>query len=269
MNIFLLIGYLTLSTALQAKEPSTLTLGIFPHSSTTIIHDIHAPSHRAMEKALQTPIKVEITTTLDEFTQSLWSEKYDIAYIDPLMYPKAHDQYRYIPLVNAQLPQSATLVTYRASNIHTLSDIKKTHRLGFPPRQATNTRLMLSLLKNQGYFPHQDYQPHYSNNEFNCFMQVTLRLAETCPLSHVTIELLQRNGMMKRFRILAKSHEISSPIFIAHSRIPQKIRDKIRDVLVKNPLKIEPLGLNPYIVTLKKASDNEYDALRNLLKNGL
>jgi len=243
-------------------ESGSYQFGVFPHFSAGQIENMFAPIAVDLSKALGRPVALKTKSSYAAFTTELDRETYDIAFIQPFDYIRAHDLHGYIPLARRGERLAALIAVKADSPLETLADLKG-KKLGLPPEVAAVSHLTKMALLQAHIDPRTDLKIQYYKAHDSCLQQVLIGEIAACGTAAYPIRFFENKWHVK-FRVLAKSQSISHSLFVVHPRVPKSDREIILKTLLSLPNTdagrklLEKGELKPFIAV----TDAEYDSVR-------
>ena len=112
-----------------ALGTDVLTLAIHPYDSPSLLVARFQPLVSYLEKALQRPLELRVSSTYEEQIRDIVAGRIDIAYMGPTPYIRAHDRYQAgeaqrIQLVAAEVACLSSIVVRRDSGIERVADLR-------------------------------------------------------------------------------------------------------------------------------------------------
>jgi len=235
---------------------------VFPHFSAGQIENMFAPIAVDLSKALGRPVALKTKSSYVAFTTELDRESYDIAFIQPFDYVRAHDLHGYIPLARRGERLAALIAVKADSPLQTLADLKG-KKLGLPPEVAAVSHLTKMALLQAHIDPRTDVTIQYYKAHDSCLQQVLIGEVAACGTAAYPIRFFENKWHVK-FRVLAKSQSISHSLFVVHPRVPKSDREIILKTILSladtetGRKLLEKGELKPFIAV----TDAEYDSVR-------
>lgn len=259
---------LLLPTMVVASSASnkSFVFGVFPHISAAQIEKIFAPFTAHLTKEVGKKIHFRTKPTFNAFFYEIKNESYDIAFVQPFDYVKAHDQYNYVPLARRSAKLHGILVVRPDSKLNKISDLKG-RKIGLPPKSAAVSHLVKLTLSDHGLRPSKDlHLSHYKSHDV-CLNQLWLKKVDACGSALPPIRLFQKTWKVK-FREIARTQPIPTAVFVVHKRVPEGEKEAIQKAILswehsqdgRNMLKKNKF------TQFKSAKDSDYSLVREMSK---
>ena len=243
-------------------ETGTYQFGVFPHFSAGQIENMFAPIAVDLSTALGRPVALKTKSSYAAFMTELDRETYDIAFIQPFDYVRAHDLHGYLPLARRGERLAALIAVKDDSPLKTLADLKG-KKLGLPPEVAAVSHLTKMALLKAHLDPRTDVKIQYYKAHDSCLQQVLIGEIAACGTAAYPIRFFENKWHVK-FRVLAQSESISHSLFVVHPRVSKSDRDVILKTILSLPETaagrklLEKGELKPFVAV----TDAEYDSVR-------
>jgi phosphonate transport system substrate-binding protein len=263
MRYWLILFFLTFSAQSLAEKATPLSLGIFPHLPLYPLHKRYTSLASYLSKQLKHPVTLKTKSSCPEFRTALTQEEYDIALVQPFDYLIAHDQHHYKPLARKDTPLRAVLMVKKDSLFHTLDDLKQ-QEIVSPPKLTAITQLFSRHLK-QHHYTRDDFLLKHKANNFDCLHAVLLNQAQACVTAPHALHYRGTQEIHKNFRKIIQTDPIPHMVFVAHQRLPDITRQRVKDIIInwgKSPegkAMAQQTKLNRFVA----ATDEDYNILRS------
>lgn len=255
---------LTAGCSHNAHSTETLKVGIIPYDKPTKLREQFAPFAAYLaKKAGYQSSDVTVTEEYAGVLQALKSDQIDIAYLNPLSYALAVENFKSSPehLIPIAMPIMFGKLTYFGdvfvrsdSSIHSMKDLKG-KVFAFGDRTSSSGYLYpASMLMAAGIDPVKDIK--YSNlNGPQVVLAVENKQADAGAIFDGGIELAIKDPVARKgFRIIATTPELPNGMLVARGNLdPEKIK-KIRDAVLS--MANDPIGA----AALKKFSTDKWVA---------
>jgi len=260
---------LTATATVQPPADQEYILGVFPFIPASSIEGIFAPLAGEISRALGKPVKLRTATSFEKFMEELRGKTYDIAFVQPFDYIDIAKPEGYLPLAARNDRLSSHFVVKQDSMIKTLKDLKG-KSLGMPPKVSAVSFMNRIELKKAGISPDKDIKLVYLASHQACLQQLMIGKVDACGVSPPGVRLVEQQ-MKTTFRLIHKTPEIPSPLFVVKKGLPLNEREAIRKVLLSSDLTgVKPELRIMFIGDVKKpfrtTTDREYDPIRSQLK---
>ena len=161
--------------AARGAERHYYRFGVLPLQSPTMLAGMFLPLTDALEKSLHRPVQFVTAPSFAAFMRRVRRREYDIIYLNPLLYTRAHRWgYRVIVKVAGE-PFTGILVVRRDSPIHRLDPrtLPKGLRIGFPdPNAYAATVMTRQYMRSLGISVDRDFKVQYFGSQDSALMAV-------------------------------------------------------------------------------------------------
>jgi phosphonate transport system substrate-binding protein len=231
-SIFVIV-LMQLSLPLQATPenpaPDSYRLGIFPYMAPRKIVELFGPISTNMESTLKHPVKLESTTSFQDYRHLLEEQKLDIAMIQPFDYPKVVDEYGYLPLARQDEPLITRFMVREDSKYHSLKDLQGT-TIALPPEPSANARMSIRALYDNKLIPGRDITVTNFKSHDDCLQQVWIGEASACGTSSSPLLVFEKR-MQAKLRSIYDTPLIPHVLFVIHPRVPAESRAKLLQLI--------------------------------------
>jgi phosphonate transport system substrate-binding protein len=253
--------------AVQANPPipdGQYIMGVFPHLPPRQLEKVFSPMASDLGKAVNQRIILRTNTTFERFSQSLDTQVFDIAFVQPFDYVRIADKYGYRPLAARSEDLAAMLVVKEDSPLNTLQDLRGM-KIALPPAVAAVSYLIRDLLQKNGLDPDKDVTLSHHRSHMSCLQQVLIRAADACGTAAPPLRFFQHR-MKVKMKVVATSREIPHALFVIHPRVPDDKKQAIRQRIISwsdtedGKQLLERGRLKPFV----QVSDSDYDVIRRM-----
>ncbi len=257
-----------LNGASHASQAENYRFGVFPFLPPKALSAIFSPMTSELETVLGKDIDFRTKVNLDDFKKAMKSQEYDIAYLNPTQYIRAHDEGGYLPVARVSAPLKAILVVRRDSGVRTAADLKgRTVGLVGGP----NTVDPLSMLITLGFLDRNlqvglDWSAHYYKNPYACLQGVLLARVDACGALPVALSRLDPEVAAK-YHVVFETQSIPHSLIVVRSGFPNGDLEALRKAVLgwqhseAGQELLRGLGLGPFV----EVSDQDYDIVRKML----
>jgi len=255
--------------AVQANPPDTgspYIMGVFPHLPPRQLEKVFSPMASDLGSAINQKIVLRTNTTFERFSQSLDTQIFDIAFVQPFDYVRIADKYGYRPLAARSEELAAILVVKEDSPLNKLQDLRGM-KIAMPPAVAAVSYLIRDLLLENGMDPDTDVTLSNHRSHMSCMQQVLIREADACGTAAPPLRFFQHR-MKVKMKIVATSREIPHALFVIHPRVPDEKKQAIRQRIIswsdtiEGKQLLERGRLKPFV----QVSDSSYDVIRKMAR---
>jgi phosphonate transport system substrate-binding protein len=228
--ILLAVSMVLFSKGVFAQEGTVYSLAIVPQSQA--IQTARDWMLFVKKVSQDAGITLQITTyysSLPEFEASIKSGVPDFAYMNPYTVVMAHREQKYLPLISDKTPLVGVLVVHKNKNINSVQDLNG-QVLAFPAVDAFGASLyMRALLTNK---EHVHFTPKYVQNHDNVYWNVIL---DKVAAGGGVMDTLNRQpeSVRNQLKIIYQTPPTSSHALVAHPRVPEAVRQKVVDAILK------------------------------------
>lgn len=211
-----------------AAEP--LSLGVAPYFAPSRLEEIYAPAAAELSHSLRRSVSFRTSSSWDRFFSQLKAQQYDIALVHAFFYVPAADEFGYVPLARMREPFTAVVVVPQDSPIRGPDDLRG-KVIATPPPYLPAVHLGKKTLRDRGLVRGQTVKFEETRTVDACLQQALVGEAQACIAPPFAVNAFQaRNGV--RLRVLLEPPELPSPVFVAHRRVPESERERIRAALL-------------------------------------
>jgi phosphonate transport system substrate-binding protein len=264
----LLLSLMALNPVLSAQNSTerSLILGVFPYLSPIRMDDIYAPVSQELSSNLGLRIKFTTSSNLPKFREKLKSGYYDIAIVQPVLYPFAVDTIGYIPLVRMEEPIFSVIMVLESSPLRSIEDLKG-KKIATPPVFGPIVGLAKRSLVKQGISPDTDIIFETNKTVGSCFQKVLVGQADACLAPDFAVKPFEKS-MGVKLRTLLRSEGIPNQSLMVHPRVSEQDRSNIRQTLLSWRYSEKGRNLLNSMSTkgFVEFSDSEYDTVRNFVR---
>jgi phosphonate transport system substrate-binding protein len=263
--MLLAVAILPVSPAVAAEQQ--YKMGVFPHLPARELEKVFSPMAASLARGSDSKIQFRSSSTYRKFMEQLDKEVWDIAFLQPFDYVRAHDEHGYIPLATRQEMLASIVVVLPDSNIKSAADLKG-KKIALPPAVAAVSLLTRAALQDAGLDPDKDVTITHHKSHVSCMQQVVLKNVDACGTAAPAVRFF-KSKHKKELRTVMDSKKIPHTLFAVHPRVPEKIRKKLRDTILgwgKEEATMELLKrgrLKPF----RPIADSDYDIVRKFGSN--
>jgi phosphonate transport system substrate-binding protein len=241
-------------------------MGVFPHLPPRDLEDVFGPMAKDFGEHLGHPVVLASSTTFERFSESLDSQKFDIAFVQPFDYIRIAEKYGYLPLATRTERLNGIIVTPKDGPLKSVSGLKGKH-IALPPSSAAVSQLILLHLRERGLQPDKDLTVTYHRSHVSCMQQVVIGEADACGTAAPSLRFFQ-NKMQVDLKVIASTRDIPSSLFVIHPRVPKKERERLRNRIISwsNTDEGKTILARGELTPFMHVDDNDYDVVRRLSK---
>ena len=240
--------------------------GVFPYLSAVRLENIYAPVAASLQQATGGQIYFRTASQFKRFFGRLKQQHYDIALIQPFWYVPSVDQFGYLPLARMKEPFTSLIMVPDDSPLQTLEDLRG-KVIATPPAFVPVVHMARKALKERGLIPGKDLELRAFKSVDSCFQQVLIGNADACvspPFAPAVVE----EKMHVRLRVILKTPAIPNLTFIVHQRVPEPMREQLRQTILSWHTSREGQQLLQGMKTqgFVPALEEDYAGVRELVK---
>ncbi len=257
--IFLILALTCNFSIAYAKKTDQYTFGVFPHMPVLKIIKVYQPIASNFTTQLNKRVTLSIQKNFNDYENSLKQGIYDIAFIQPFDYVHAKKA-GYLPVATRDGPLKTVLVVDKSSSIKSIKELND-KTIAYPPINAAVTRIIQRTLKKNNI----NSKAVYTKNHFSCMQQVLINQATACATAVRALFYFENIKIKNRLKIIYNAESISHALFVVHSRLPEKDRNKLKNIILnwhKSELGLKILS-KIKLKQFKEATDAEYIKLKS------
>jgi phosphonate transport system substrate-binding protein len=213
-----------------AQDQKVYTLAIVPQAQAIAIAQKWALF--ALKVSQESGVTIRIKTyysTIPQFEADLKNGVPDFAYMNPYHMVMAHKAQRYIPLIRNKAPLIGVLVAHKNTGINSVQDVNH-KEIVFPAPNAFGASLyMRALLTRQ---EHIRFTPRYVQTHDNVYRHVLLDRAPAGGGVKDTLDSAP-DEIKNHLKIIYQTPPTVSHPLAAHPRVPESVRKKVVDAVLK------------------------------------
>lgn len=267
---FFLLSF-TQSLYAQEQLPDSLSLGFMPYLTANQLTQKYTPLADYLSKKLNIPVNLYISKDYQEHIQKVGEDNIDIAFLGGSPYIKIVEKYGKKPLlVRYEMHGKPTFhgIIFVTKN-SPLKELKELagQRVAFGDKSSTLSAQVPQYMLMQAGVPLDKLTGYdFLKNHENVIYGVTLGDYAAGALAEEVFNEYQKKGI----RALATSPPISTHVFVASTRLPASLVERIRQVLLD--LKQDAEGqavlakIGKEMTGFAPVTNSDYDTLREILK---
>jgi len=249
----------------SSKKERALQLGVFPHLSADHLEESYSLLAQELSRRLGRQVEFNTQLSLDFFAKDLEAGYYDIAFLQPFDYVKAHARNGYMVVAKQDRKLSAVLTVRPKSHIKSEQDLRG-KVLALPPARTAISYLVRDWLTSRGLTPGKDITLQYESSHISCMQKAIFGFTELCGSARPVLEFLSEK-LRFDFRVVAETRTIPHTLFAVHPRNSKQLREQVRKAVLNLDKTLdgkEFLSLARFARFLE-ANDKEYDIVREIL----
>ncbi len=257
----------------------TVRFGVEPYDTAARLVPIYEKVGKLIGDRLGCPVEVFVATSYNAEIEAMRSGKLEIGEFGPLGYVLAHQVAKAEAVAAFGTDDGkadtywASIVTYPASGIKTVADIKE-HSFAFSDPASTSGHLFPAYgLRKAGLDPDKDIRAVYAGSHTASFEALYNHKVDSGELNSEQLESAKQRGHYKDGDLvfLWKSDPIPTDPFSVRGDLPDAFKKRLVDVLQNLDLStLDPsdrkIMVGAGITRLVPQSDHAYDGIRDLVK---
>lgn len=242
--------------------------GIFPFMPMPALIKYYNSVSNNFTRHVHKRVIAQSRPTFKLFSEEIEKETYDIIFIQPFDYPKAH-KHHYIPLARRSDDLDAIIVTKVGSKIKSINDLNG-KILANPPRESAITNVITKELIKYGLNDNNKVQMIYTGNHFACMQMVLVGKADACSTTTPVLKHWENSELKnKKLHAIHRASSVPHTLYMAHERVPEKDRALFKKTILswtsnpegKSILKI--FNVKSFV----EAKDSDYDVITHFWDN--
>jgi phosphonate transport system substrate-binding protein len=214
---------------LYADAASTVyTFGVVPQFEQRKLHAIWYPIIKELERRTGFDFTLATTLNIQDFEKDFVKGIFDFVYMNPYHVLKANSSQGYIPLVRDKAPLRGILVVQKDSAIQKIADLNG-KVIAFPSPNALGASLLMRADLERLH--HIRVEPLYVRSHSSVYLHVAKGLTEAGGGVEKTLQE-QDQTIRNSLRVIYTTRDMPSHPVVAHPRVPQALREKVRQALL-------------------------------------
>ena len=258
---------------LQASQIKTnkLTLGFMPYLSGKVLLKKYTPLANYLSQELDIKVEIVIAKNYTKHIEDTGNDKLDISFLGGSPYVVITDKYGKKPLLaryefNGKPTFGSVIFVSQNSPIKRLADLKDKSFAFGNAKSTLSTQVPLYMLMNNGIkLDDLSHFKHLKNHE-NVIYGVAYDDFNAGSVAQEVFNEKKYEGI----RLLEKSPEVSTHVFVTRSNMPKELQTKIKQALLK--LKTTPSksfifkNISKSLTGFVDVKDSDYNYHRDMLK---
>jgi phosphonate transport system substrate-binding protein len=245
-----------------AAGPHEYVVGITPQFEAKKLFEIWRPILDALEKETGLHFTLRGAPSITDFEQQCVSGQFDFAYVNPF-FVSVRNPEGYLPLARDHGSRlSGVVVVRKDSPLRSAKDLDG-KKVAFPAANSLAGSLIIRAELEAEYGVH--VLPQYVRTHDSSFLNVAVGMADAAGGVKGTLER-QPAEVRDLLRELFTTHEVAPLPFVAHPRVPEKVREQVKAALLRLGTSEEGKALlsKVPIRQIGPASMNDYEPLRRM-----
>jgi phosphonate transport system substrate-binding protein len=261
------------STLGVAADP--LVMGIFPRHDAAITTKLFRPLSHYLERELQIPVVMELSSDFDSFQMNLQQRRYDLVHLNPFDYVSAHNDLAYDALVqneefNEKTIRGAIFVR-RDSGIQQLSDLKGKKILFGGGANAMMSYIIPTYLMQQAGLKKEDYETFYAINPPNALLATFLQYADAAGAGEVVrrLPIVTSKIDVGQFDMIAVSQPLPNLPWAVKREMPEALKERLQTLLfnLKQSEEGREILKQAGLTAFHPVTDKDYDSHRAIIES--
>lgn len=265
--VLVFVACMTSITSVHASESdanasNSFSLGIIPQQSAKEIHSLWRPLTKYIQQQTNYPFYLHGSPNIPAFEDSLFTGKFDLAYVNPRTYIEANKHVGYLPLVReGQKKLQGIIVVAKDSPHKTLKDLNGLRFTSPKNAFAASTLTRLNMHAQGVKFLNSFVDTH--TNGYSLVANGAVDAAGGVLRTFNSLNPKIKN----RLRILWTSEGVSPHAFIIHPRVNATVKQRILDAILgfnETPEGVKffkALHMAPFV----EAQNKDWDDVRQLM----
>lgn len=230
MLFILLVGALPISIYAQNLVlPAPYVISVVPQFPALEIYRNWAPVLEYLQHATGMRFELKISHSIPEFERDFLQGVPDFVYLNPYHAVMAYQAHHYIPLVrDGKQMLSGVLVVRADSTIKTPKELDQ-QVIAFPAPNSFGASLYMRALLTREF--NITFQPRYVNTHSNAYREVISKQAAAAGGIEATL-IKENEAIRSQLRVLYETPQVPSHPWVAHPRVPLKIRTQLQQALL-------------------------------------
>jgi len=246
----------------QADDGNSFSLGIIPQQSAKRIHSLWSPLIKYIEQQTNYPFYLHGSANIPTFEDSLFTGKFDLAYVNPRTFIDASKHAGYLPLVReGKKKLKGIIVVSKDSEIQSLTDLNGLRFVSPKNAFAASTLTRLNMHALGLTFTNSFVSTHTQG-----YALVATGAVDAAGGVLRTFNSLEPE-LKNRLRILWTSAGVTPHAFIIHPRINSIVKQRILEAILN--FKDTPEGVAFYsamhMTPFIEAQDKDWNDVRQLM----
>lgn len=220
--------------AAPPEETPGYVLGVFPFLPSSSLEGVFAPLAAEISSKLGKPVSYRSATTFESFMERLAAGEFDIAHIQPFDYVRIAAAAGYLPVADRREKLYGSFYVKAESPAQSIRDLAGT-TVASPPEVAAISYLARIALLELGLTPGQEVTFKPTASHHACLQLVAIGDASACATGQAAARTYEEKTGIA-FRPLERFPEAPYTVFVIHSRLPEKDRKAITEVILSTTL---------------------------------
>jgi phosphonate transport system substrate-binding protein len=204
------------------------TIAVNPMAPPVDMHTQWMPLVERLSRETGFEFKLKVYDTMSDFESDIWGDGPDFIFVSPIQIVVAHARHRYAPLVRGEKPVAIRLFVRADSPIKTVDDLsgKKIAFVGNKNLCSVYVRHLLNIQKDT-----LSYLEEYTGSTKNVIKSVLLGKNDA---GSVFVPELEREAeaVRQQMRGILDSSEIAPHPLCAHPRVPEKVQNDVKRIVL-------------------------------------
>lgn len=258
-----------------SRDKTPLVLGVFPRRNIKLTFRLFSPLASHLSDLLGREVRLTTSSNFRQFWQNIQSQRYDIVHFNQHHYILAHQLYDYQVILKNQEQGRATvagtLMVRKDSGISQVKQLKGLTILFGGGRMAMQSYVGARWLLQQNGLHKGDYIEKIALNPVNAILSTYHKQADAAGAGDVVLELDAVTSQIdaSQMRILAQTEQLPHLPWAVRNTMPEAERQAIQHSLAQlsDSEHGRAILLNAQLDALLPATDSDYDAHRNIIRD--
>ena len=247
----------------SADASTHYKFGVFPFMPMPALIKYYNSVSADFTKHVNKRVIAQSRPTFKLFSEEIEKEYYDIIFVQPFDYPKAHS-HNYKPLARREESLDAVIVTKIGGDIKSIADLAgKT--LAAPPKESAISIVIRKELKSAGLNPEDSLNVIYTGNHFACMQMVLVGKADACSTTSPVLTHWENTQLKKKkLHTIHQAGSVPHTLYMIHKRVPEKDQEKFKKAILswnerpEGKMILKIFSLRSFV----EAKDSDYDVIR-------
>ncbi len=206
------------------------TIGVVPQFEVRRLYKIWTPILKELEKMTGQRFKLKGSPTIPEFEQEFMSGSFDFSYMNPYHSLLAYEEIGYLPLVrDVGRTLHGVLVVTKESGITSPRELDG-KAVAFPAPNALGASLQMRQELHDQF--NIKIHPKYVKTHDSVYINVLLGNTAAGGGVQKTLNR-QKEQYRDAMKVIHKTRDVAPHPFVAHPRVPEEIRKKVLQAMLK------------------------------------
>ena len=248
-------------------------MGVFPRRDAAVTAKLFRPLALYLERELAVSVSMELSPDYESFLANLKKRHYDLVHLNPFDYLSAHDELKYVALVqNEEFGESTikgAIYVRHDSGITSLTQLKgKKILFGGGPRAMMSYLVPTYLLQEAG-LQKGDYEESYAINPPNAVLATYLRRADAGGAGEIVqrLPVVSSKIDVTQLKVIAESQPLPHLPWAVKQEMPDDLKHRIQTLLINLKQSDEGREIlkQARLSAFNSVTDKDYDTHRKIV----